>query len=335
VKTGDNSILVIRLGAMGDIVHTLPAVASLKRSFPEWRLRWVVARKWTALLEGNPNIDEIVPFERGGMSALLGSWRRLRRTRPELAIDFQGLIQSALVGWVSRPKTYFGLDKSLARERLAASFYTRCILALGPHRVERNLQLAAAAGAGRLREDAATPPWMSSWLPQGRPEGQLPAGPFVLANPFAGWVSKQWPIASYEALAERLKDQGLAMVVNVPRESAQLIERLVHLQLHVSGIGGLIDATRRATAVVGVDSGPLHLAAALGKPGVALFGPTDPAQTGPFRSRMTVLRAPGAATTYKRDGEIHASMKDLTVDQVAKALVKSIAAASPAAVHSS
>lgn len=327
MNTGEHSILVIRLGAMGDIIHTLPAVASLKRSFPEWRLRWVVARKWAALLEGNPNVDEIVPFERSGISALAGSWRRLRRARPELAIDFQGLIQSALVGWVSRPKNYFGLDKSLARERLAASFYTRRVVAKGPHRVERNLQLAAAAGAGNLT--------MSSWLPQGRPEGQLPAGPFVLANPFAGWTSKQWPIASYEALAERLKDQGVALVANVPPGREHELATLTHVRVHVSGIGGLIDATRRATAVVGVDSGPLHLAAALGKPGVSLFGPTDPAQTGPFGSRMTVLRAQDAETTYKRDREIHASMKDLTVDQVANALIKSIAAASPAAVHSS
>jgi heptosyltransferase-1 len=157
----------------------------------------------------------------------------------------------------------------------------------------------------------------------------LPAGPFVLASPFAGWASKQWPIASYEALAERLRQQGLALVANVPPDRERELETLAHLQVHVSGIAGLIDATRRAIAIVGVDSGPLHLAAALGKPGVALFGPTDPAQTGPFKSCMTVLRAHRAETTYKRHGEIHASMMDLSVDQVADALGASILSCLP------
>jgi heptosyltransferase-1 len=321
VNTGSNSILIIRLGAMGDIIHALPAVASLKRSFPERRLAWVVARKWAALLEGNPNIDEIVIFDRGNLSALASSWRRLRRVRPEIAIDFQGLIQSALAGWVARPKVYFGLDTSLAREPLAARFYTRRVLAEGPHRVERDLQLAAAAGAEYLISD--------SWIPTGQPEGQLPAGPFVLASPFAGWASKQWPMASYEALAERLRQQGLALVVNVPTGRERELETHAHLRVHVSGIDGLIDATRRAIAVVGVDSGPLHLAAALGKPGVALYGPTDPVQTGPFKSCMTVLRAHQAEATYKRHGEIHASMMDLTVDQVADALGASILSCLP------
>jgi len=85
-----NSILAVRLGAMGDILHALPAVASLKKSFPQKRILWVVARKWMELLEGNPNIDELVPFDREGPAAFAKTWRRLRAIRPEIAIDFQG-----------------------------------------------------------------------------------------------------------------------------------------------------------------------------------------------------------------------------------------------------
>jgi heptosyltransferase-1 len=90
----------------------------------------------------------------------------------------------------------------------------------------------------------------------------------------------------------------------------------------------LIDATRRAIGVVGVDSGPLHLAAALDKSGVALFGPTDPAQNGPYKSRMTVLRAPGAQTTYKRHTQVDASMTKISVERVAEELLRSIAVSS-------
>jgi heptosyltransferase I len=312
-----NSILAVRLGAMGDILHALPAVASLKKSFPERRIYWVVARKWMELLDGNPNIDELIPFDRQDMNALGKTWRRLRAIRPEIAIDFQGLIQSALAGRAARPKLYFGLASSLAREPLAALLYTRRIEAAGPHRVERNLQLAAAAGAAVLTED--------SWLPPGRPEGEMPAGSFILTSPLAGWVSKQWPLACYEELGKRLRAQGLELVANVPAGREREIGDFHHLRVHTSSISGLIHATRRAAGVVGVDSGPLHLAAALGKPGVALFGPTDPVQNGPFRSRMAVLRAPDARTTYKRRAEFDESMTKIPAERVAEELLRSMA----------
>ena len=311
-----NSILAVRLGAMGDILHALPAVASLKKSFPEKRIFWAVARKWMELLEGNPNIDELVPFDREGPAVFAKTWRRLRAIRPEIAIDFQGLIQSALAGRSARPEVYFGLSSSLAREPLAALFYTRKIEARGPHRVERNLQLAEAAGARLLTEDF--------WLPPGRSEGALPAGPFILTSPLAGWVGKQWPLARYEELGKRLRAQGLELVTNVPAGRERELGDFAHLRVHTSSISGLIDATRRAIGIVGVDSGPLHLASALGKPGVALFGPTDPVQNGPFKSRIAVLRAPDAQTTYKRHAEVAESMAKIPAERVAEELLRSI-----------
>src|SRR5262249_29997774 len=121
--------------------------------------------------------------------------------------------------------------------------------------------------------------------------------------PLAGWRAKQWPMESYTALAERLRDAGIPLVLNLP-PGADVPRALVHR----SGIAGLIDATRRPAAVAGVDNGPMHLEAALGQSGVALFGPTDPARNGPYGGSFKVLRAPGAATTYQRGTEIHASM---------------------------
>jgi heptosyltransferase I len=311
------AILVIRLSAMGDIIHALPAVASLKKSFPGKRLAWLVAPKWMPLLEGNPYLDDLIPFRRHGLRGLKASWTGLRALKPGFAIDFQGLIQSALAGRAAQPNIFYGFDSSVAREPFASIFYTHRIAARGPHRVERNLQLAEAAGACELTDEA--------WLPSGRDEGTLPLTPFVLASPFAGWPSKQWPIQNYEPLAERLNREGLELVANVPEYRATELFALRHVRVHTSSVAGLIAATRRSTAVIGLDSGPLHLAAALRKPGVALFGPTDPMRTGPYGGSMIVLRAEDTKTTYARHDEIHPSMKAIAVEQVADALMRSIA----------
>ncbi len=311
------SILVIRLGAMGDIIHALPAVASLRKSFPERPLTWVIAPRWIPLVEGNPYIDSLIAFERGSMHALRSSWNALRALQPHLAIDFQGLVQSAVIGRVARPKLFYGFDSSVAREPLASVLYTHRVAAYGPHRVRRNLQLIQAAGASEITDDV--------WIPAGRHEGALPSGPFVLANPFAGWIGKQWPIENYELLAERLNREGLELVANVPERRATELAKLKHIRVHTSSLGGLIAATRRSIAVIGVDSGPLHLAAALHKPGVALFGPTDPDRTGPYGPSMSILRAGNIRTTYARHNNIHPSMKAIAPEQVANTLLQSIA----------
>ena len=307
------SILVIRLGAMGDVIHALPAVTTLKRSFPDRKTIWLVSPRWIPLLEGNPFIDELIPFNRTGWD----SWRQLRSIQPDLAIDFQGLLQSALAGRMAGAREFYGFVSSVAREPLASLFYTHRIAVTGPHRVERNLQLVGAAGGTKQTQQA--------WIPQGSPQGDLPTAPFVLSSPFAGWGSKQWPLTHYERLGHLLKKEGIELVINAPAERADELAGIRYVRVHTSSLSGLIDATRRATAVMGVDSGPLHLAAALDKPGVALFGPTDPAQTGPFNSRMIVLRAESAETTYKRGADVHSSMAEISVEQVSGALIRSLA----------
>jgi len=304
---------------MGDIIHALPAVASLRKSFPESRLAWLVAPRWMPLLEGNPFIDELIPFDRGSAGALRRSWRLLRACRPDLAVDFQGLVQSAIAGRAAGPSSFFGFDRSVAREPMAAVFYTHRVAASGPHRVERNLQLVQAAGASELTDEA--------WIPAGQEEKGLPTGPFVLTNPFAGWTGKQWPMEYYEPLAQRLRAEGIELVANVSERHALELREWKHVRVHTSSLSGLIAATRRATAVLGLDSGPLHLAAALRKPGVALFGLTDPARTGPYGGSIAVLRADDIETTYKRHDTIHASMRAITVEQVAEALLGSISSA--------
>jgi heptosyltransferase I len=273
-------ILVVRLGAMGDIIHTLPAAASLKRSHPSSHLTWVVEPRWAPLLEENPFVDRVVSLRYETLSDLRASWRGLRARRYDFAVDFQGLLKSALIARLAGPGRIFGYHYAHTRETSAALFYSDTIcfaeksFSGSMHRVDKYLKLAAMAGASTIVRLFPLPP--------GHPEGNLPTGDFVLASPLAGWRSKQWPLESYNVLAQRLSSQiGISLVLNGPASAASALAQAPGAWHHFSGVPGLIDATRRAAAVIGVDSGPLHIAAALGKPGVAIFGPTDPAQTGP------------------------------------------------------
>lgn len=311
--TAKSRILVVRMGAMGDIVHTLPAAASLKHSLPHSDLSWLIDRKWAALLEKNPFVDQVLAVDRRSFSGVLSALREVHAGRFDTVIDFQGLIKSAFAAAAARPERIFGFHPSHLREKLAGLVYSHRIKPAKSHVVDQNLELAAAAGATNIVHLFP--------LPQGEPEGPLPDSNFVLAAPLAGWAAKQWPLEFYGALAGRLRNElGVPLVLNGPPSARAMLAGAGDVFVHVSGLPGLIDALRRATAVVGVDSGPLHLAAALGKPGVAIFGPTDPARNGPWGAPFTVLRSPAASTTYKRAREIDPSMRATGPDAVFEAL---------------
>jgi len=304
-----SSILIVRMGAMGDIIHTLPAAAALKAGHPGSRVTWAVEPQWAPLLESNPFVDRVVAFRR---EHFFESLRELRAERYELAVDFQGLVKSAVVARLAGPQRIFGFAGGIARERAASLFYSNCVSTTAIHMVDMRLDLAVAAGAGKA---ALVFP-----LPPGRPEGDLPDGEFVLASPLAGWRSKQWPMEHYRELAARLRELRIPLVLNGPPAARAELAQVQGAMVHCSGIAGLIHATRRAAAVIGVDSGPLHLAAALNKPGVAIYGPTDPALNGPFGDSLQLLRAPDAITSYKRAAAPDASMWKIQPELVFEAL---------------
>ncbi|MEZ5398110.1 MAG: glycosyltransferase family 9 protein [Bryobacteraceae bacterium] len=303
---------------MGDIIHALPAAATIRTAIGDCALTWMVEPKWAPLLEGNPYVDAVLPFDRRSLGGLASAVRQLRAGGFELALDLQGLIKSAIAGAIARPDRIFGLHRSLVRERPAAFFYSTEVRSEAAHVVDRYLDVALAAGGGR--------PAKLFPIPAGAAEGQLPAGRFVLGCPFAGWRSKQWPLEHWAALGERLQAVGVPLVLNGPPSEAAALAGVAHTQAHTSGLPGLIDATRKATGVVGVDSGPLHLAAALERPGVAIFGPTDPARNGPYGGAIRVLRATDAETTYRRGAEIATSMRAIDPDSVFETLTAAVAA---------
>lgn len=309
---GNERVLVIRLGAMGDILHALPAVENLKRLYPAMAIDWITKPRWLPLFEGNPSLRQVIPFdrERGSVWAMA---RRLRTAEYGLAIDMQGLIQSALVAKFSGARATLGYARAACREPLASLFYG--------HRFQPESQHIANMHLDLMRSLGVTESSLHCTLPAGEPEGLLPDGPFVLANPFAGWQSKQWPLSHYQRLAALLAaKEGIPLVMNVAEADRHRLGDTAHVLPHVSSLAGLIHATRLATAVVGVDSGPLHLAAALGRPGVALFGTTDPARNGPISQNITVLRDPAAPISYKRVDAESEWMRRLSPETVFEAL---------------
>lgn len=312
-----NRILVVRLGAMGDVLHAMPAIASLKASFPEAAISWAIDPKWAPLLEGCPWVSELILFDRRNGASLRQALGALRRESFDIAVDFQGLIKSALLLRAARAEVRFGFDRENLREPLAGILYDRRSPVSSAHVVDKNLDLAQAAGALVRKPDF--------YVPAGAPEGSLPEVPFVLADPLAGWPAKQWPLENYAALARLLRrERGWRLVLNGPPGAASRLSGVEGAEVHLSGLPGLIDATRRAAAIVGLDSGPLHLAAALHRPGVALFGPTDPKRNGPYSGNFTVLRAQDAVTSYKRREVIDPSMSAIRPEAVAQALLEKV-----------
>ena len=329
-KNRPESVLVLRFGAMGDILHTLPAVAHLRRALPDARIVWAVEPRWRPLLDGNPTIDSVISLplkawrknllSGSSWSALRGALAALRAEGFDLAIDFQGLIKSGLTARLSGARERAGYCAPELRESLAGRFYTRSIAVNRRHVVDKNLALARGAVGGDPK-----PPEFS--VPVGTASERLPAGEFLLASPFAGWRAKEWPLERYGELATLAWEQRrLPLVLDCAPADADSIEELAAtapagaILAHPSSLEELIGATRRARAVIGLDSGPLHLAAAVGAPGVALFGPTDPARNGPFGSTFRVVRSAGAETTYKRGRNYASSLERLSADEVWEAL---------------
>ena len=303
---------------MGDVVQTLPAAAELRGRFPKASIHWAIDDRWSELLLDNPHIDATVgvPMRAWrqanpltGACAAARFVSRLRMERFDVAFDFQGLIKSSLLAASSGAGRTLGFKRPLLREQHAELLYTRSTATAVHHVVDRYRDLAAP-GSGRSPAGQCAFP-----LPAGEPCGVLPER-YVLASPQAGWGAKQWPAEHYGQLASLLfREFGVPLVADFAPGFEHRAEAIINhadrgsVIPQSSSILGLIAVTRRATAVLGVDSGPLHLAAALGRPGVAIFGPTDPDRNGPYGPGMSVIRVPGAETSYKRTAEPSPSMR--------------------------
>ena len=338
-------ILVLRLGSLGDIVHALPAVASLRDTFPQARIDWLVEARWAELVELNPDLSNVLTVDtRAWRRAPLspGTWRgigalrrRLREAGYEAAIDFQGLYKSAVLARLSGAGKRIGFAKGPAKEAGAAQFYTDAILPPpGMHVIEMNRALARAAGAG---ETPVRFPLPTSAEDEAKVEEMLRSHhltEFLVLSPGGGWGSKCWPVERYAALHNALaRERGWRTVLNAGPGEERLVSEFeaqarvtkpVHLTLTLRQLAALL---KRAKALVSGDTGPLHLAAALGTPVVGLYGPTDPVRNGPYGARAVVLHHREMATlTYKHEEEVSPALLAITVEEVAGAVNQALEA---------
>ena len=292
-------ILFIKPSSLGDIVHALPTLAVLRQSFPQARIAWLVKRQWADLLERAEGLDRVWPVG-PAMAGWLSEIPALRAERFDLAVDLQGLFRSALMARLAGCPARVGFANG--REG-SPFFYTQRVAVPTPemHAVDRYLLVADALGAARpaapqfrFRISQADREQVADAL--GR-TGVKTGSTWVAMNVSARWPTKRWPMESFAAVADRLhREGGRVVLIGGPddRADAQAVKSLAQSSSIIDLTGmtplGLLPALlQSASAFVTNDSGPMHVAAAVGTPVVALFGPTSPVRTGPYGKHHRVL----------------------------------------------
>jgi heptosyltransferase-1 len=334
--------LVVRLGSLGDILHTFPAVAGLRQSFPAADIVWLTHPRWSFLVRTSGLASEVWTVESRAKSSLREMIRRVRQSSFSAAIDYQGLWKSAMLPFFGAVPKRIGFSSATVREFGVPLLYTDRVKTTKSHIAEQNGDLSLRAGAQRgtapvsLQIPAQDQASVCTRL---RAQG---LDRYIVFSPGGGWRSKCWPPERFGALCSKLRESfGLRAIVNAGPGDDDLAAGVVRASgdaapfVHHGSLGELMALLRGAACAVAGDTGPLHLAAAVGTPLVALFGPTDPARNGPYQANESpasehnniVLRVPGVRTTHARGEQPHPSMLAITVDQVFDAVCRCIGAA--------
>ncbi len=344
-------ILIVRLGAMGDILHAMPAVTAIRAALPQATVGWLVEERWSELLTAQgrkaspstvsprkPLANHVYTIDTrrwrkhlyrpSATAEIAGALKRVRKMQYDVALDFQGSIKSAIFARMAGAKTTAGFVDP--REPAARFFYSRRFLRRGEHVIEQNHGLAAQAlesflkdgefklSAPQLPHDPAAEDWAHAEI------ARLGIASFAIVNPGAGWGAKQWPPQRFSEVARALAAHNIKTLVNAAAGEEELARAVVEasaghaFELRCT-IGQLVAVMRRARIFLGGDTGPLHLAAALNIPVVGLFGPTDPARTGPFGTQAIALRHPESETTFSHHSATEAGLMKITAEEVISA----------------
>jgi heptosyltransferase I len=329
----EDRFLIVRLSSLGDVIFTLPVLGALRDSFPQAEIGWVIDQRFAPLLAENPDLNKVIPLAGRSVGSYLACARAARDFAADCVLDIQGLYKSALLAWLSRAPRRIGFTFARARERGASLFYAERIQPLAAHMVDQNLELAAVVGA---KTNAPRFPLAVGREAQGAID-QLLLGAnisrYVVLSPGGGWKSKCWPPERYGELAIQIWDkQGLRSIINAGPGETQLAgiaatkgaaAMPIVVQYEIPRLMALLQG---AEIVVAADSGPLHLACALGTPVVGIYGPTNPPRNGPYNKQDIVVRnATDADTTYKREAEYSSVMLSISVEQVFDAVKQRLA----------
>jgi len=323
---------------MGDILHSMPAVTALRQAHPEWVMGWAIEPQWEGLFQagseaapgsaGMPLVDCLhrVPAKQWARAPLsVATLRDLRRARQELramhydvAVDLQGAVRSAMVArWAQTGRV---IGEAHPREWAARWLFDERVATLGVHVIEQSLEVVNAIADESL-------PMTMPLLPRDPCADAMAEAlphPFVLLSPGAGWGAKRWPAERYGVVARRISEAGYGVVINSGPQEESLADEIVACSDGAARrlpltMAELIAVTRRASLAIAGDTGPLHLACALGTPVVGIFGPTDPARNGPFHCRSRVLRHPESVRDHTRRSEPEAGLLTITPEAVTEA----------------
>jgi heptosyltransferase I len=329
------NILIVRLGALGDIVHAIPAAAALRRAYPMARIDWAVDARYRQMVDLVRVLDRVATVD-----ATIGGWiravRSLRAAPYDVAIDFQGLMKSAVLARASGASRVVGFSIWHLREKGARPFYSEVQRdgareaggdRAHAHVIHHNLELLRTVGVESHAVEFPLRAAPSVVVDDVRRE--LGDVPFALLNPGAAWPNKRWPADRFGAVATFLREvRGLRSLVLWGPGEAPLAHAVVEASQGAAilapptPLADLLELSRAAALMVSGDTGPLHIAAAVGTPIVAVFGPTDQRRNGPFASEdITVSRYAACACHYERRCRSGAwCLAEVTVAEVTAAI---------------
>jgi heptosyltransferase-1 len=320
-------IALMKLSSLGDVVHALPAAAAIRAWWPRAELTWVVERREEAILAGNPDVTHVVPVDTrlwrresrsvagwpAVASKVRGLVRRLGAGRFDAAVDLQGLWKSGVITALTRAPLRVGLAPAFCRERANALFTNRHVLPPpeAVHVVDQYLAVVAALGidltavgppAFPIARESQAEARMARWLEE---EGAKATTPLVLLNPGSGGDHKRWAVEAFRRLGEELAVRlGARVAITWGPGEEPLARAIAHgmrtgaLVPPPTNITEMIALFRRASLVVGGDTGPVHVAAVLGVPTIGLYGPTSARRNGPYGRRVAAIQSP----TGRMDG---------------------------------
>ncbi len=319
--------LIVRLSAIGDVLHGVPVLNALRDNFPHARISWVVEGRVSELLRGHAALDRVVVAPRGWLKSPRAVWRltrELRADRPDIALDLQGLARSALVAWLSGARERWGFAGKDGRE-FSRWLNTGCLQATATHVVDRNLELLRPLGIYQPEVRFDLPPYKEEAGSMAHFLRRHDLARFAIINPGAGWPSKRWEMDRFGAVAAYLgRRHGLPSVVAWagPEERAWAGQIVCGsagqaLLAPATTLRELAVLLRHARLFVGSDTGPLHIAAAVGTPCVALFGPVPACRNGPYGAgHLTVQRMTLTGSKRRRRTADNETMRAISVDDV-------------------
>jgi lipopolysaccharide heptosyltransferase I len=281
-------VLIVRLGSLGDVVHAIPAAAALRRALPHSQIDWLVDARHREIVDLVTVVDRVVALEAPSAKAWVRAVRDLRVRRYDVALDFQGLMKSAVLARASGAKRVAGFSLWHLREKSARPFYTTAEQAEGGHTIRKNLRLLRVVGIENA-DDIEFPLAHCESRALAALRAMIGDARFALINPGAAWPNKRWPPERFGALASFIRDIcGLTPVVLWGPGEAPLADVVVTSSQRAAvlapptSLNDLVALSRHADLLVAGDTGPLHIATAVGTPTVSLFGPTYPERNGPW-----------------------------------------------------